>query len=128
MIYGGKKIHLKPCDGLRLLALHGSGTVGGKERIARFFETHTNIKERAGFVKDECMNYGFGSPTVRPCYLDSGDFFRGVKYPYYDEFGVHHEKTATWKELAEKIAELLEQGEYLPVTGGGLMNEVQKNN
>ena len=29
MIYSGKKIHLKPCDGLRLLALHGSGTVGG---------------------------------------------------------------------------------------------------
>lgn len=114
MIVNGKVVHLKPCDGLRLVALHGTGTSGGKERIASFFINTGKISERAEFVKKECMNYGFGSPIKRPCYLDGVDFFRCIKYSYYDGLGVHHEDcTSTWRELAEKIAELIEQGTYL---------------
>lgn len=129
MIFGGRNIHLKPCDGLRLVALHGTGTQGGKGRIYNYFKANTNKAERAGFVKSECMNYGFGSPIARPCYLCDVDFFRGIKYSYYDELGrPHKDMTATWRELADKIAELIEQGVYLPENGGGQMNEVSEGN
>lgn len=128
MIINKKIVHLKPCDGLRLVAKHGSGVQGGKQRILACYNKGVSKKEFANFIKEECMNYGMGSPTVKPCYLHHLDFFRGIKYSYYDELGRNHEDcTATWSELADKIIEMIEDGSYLPNSGGGQMNEVQKD-
>lgn len=127
MVIKGKFVKLKlptPCDGLALVALHGTGTQGGKQRIVKFFAEEHTAAERTNFVKSECMNYGFGSPTRKPNYLFSVDFFRGVNYSYCDEFGREYKGcTATWKQLANKIQELIDKGTYINGGGGGFVSE-----
>lgn len=116
MIIKGKFVRLKlpvPCDGLALVALHGTGTEGGKQRISEYFAENHSAAEKSQFVKNECMNYGMGSPTREKNCLFAVDFFRGIKYSYCDEIGREHEDcTATWRALSDKIEELIEKGVY----------------
>lgn len=105
---------LTKCDGLSLVAKHGTGVQGGKIRIynATFSLTKSELVK---FVKSECSNYGFGGHCDKRSYLTSVDFFgKNVKYSYNDEKGVPYEDcTATYKELTEKILELIEKEKYL---------------
>lgn len=124
MIIKGKFVKLKlptPCDGLALVAFHGTGTQGGKQRIVNYFAEEHTAAEKATFVKNECMNYGFGSPTRKANYLFNLDFFRGVKYSYCDELGKEHiDCSATWKQLSSKIQELIDKGVYFNSAWGGV--------
>ena len=138
MIINSKRVLLKETNGLTLVALHGTGTQGGKSRIINAFQTGLSLKEKADFVKNECMNYGFGSPTRKPGYLYRVNFFRGIHYAYCDIAGVEHDDcTATWKELALEIERLIKLNKYMSLrelaehtlTNGGQVNEeVQENN
>ena len=104
-------------DGLAAVARHGGGTSGSKERIYDFYMQNSGLKERISFVKKECQNYGYGSPTKKPCYLRGVDFFGSkITYEYFDEIGRLRQCEATWKQLAQKIGELIQSNTYM--TGG----------
>ena len=114
MIVNKKKISLKDTKGLTLVALHGTGTHGGKSRIVNAFQAGLSMKEKADFVKKNCENYGFGSPIRKRGYLHHVSFFKGIKYSYCDLSGVSHvDCTSTWKELAVEIERLIRVGRYM---------------
>lgn len=108
---------LNKCDGLALVALHGTGTQGGKARIYSYFVHDSPSKsEKVNFVKEQCGYYGMGGkpPADARYYLHHLEYNSyGVKYSYCDEKGVNHDCTATWKELTDKIDELIIKGTYL---------------
>lgn len=107
-------VKLKNVRGITLVALHGTGTQGGKSRIVNAFSKGISLKEKAEVVKNECMNYGYGSPIREPNKLFAVNFFRGVSYSYCDMFGREHKECkATWKELALEIERLISIDRYM---------------
>lgn len=117
MVFRGKFVRIRPCDGLRLVALRGSGFRKGKDRIVDFFKENSKKSERVAFVKKEYGIGGFGSPDRKANYVHLFNTYgnkKGIVYSYCDELGNSHDYCeATWGELVDKIAELIEKGEYI---------------
>lgn len=126
MIINGKEIHLK-YDYVKAVALHGSGTSGGKERIQYFFNRNTDEKDRINFVAHEYGSgmYGFGSPRRHALFLKGMTCtVKNIEVEYCDGSREVMEKVLTYKELVRKIAELIDTGEYLE----GRVYEIKKGN
>lgn len=118
MIIKGKRIKLalpERCDGLALVALRGSLTSDSKLRIYSCFVSKGVVEGRM-LVKKEYCNCGFsGSPKYikERNYLFKMDCFKGIKYSYFDELGRIREGESNHRNLADKIQELIDKGEYL---------------
>lgn len=94
--------------------LRGSGFANGKTRICKYFEDEADTKKRADFLKQE---YGVGGWSTDFGFVDCGA--GGLDFNYSEEWKTEHPSKSRlvhsgWPMVAQKIAELIESGEYKP--------------
>ncbi len=108
------KRFLKGFSPIEEYAKIGSGFLGGKERIVKFFNSNNSIADRAEFLKKEYGIGGFGIPGKKMWVVHSGQTDgRGSTIEYYNE-NMHNIKIfVTYKQIAETINDLIERGEYI---------------
>ena len=94
-------------------AMHGSGFVNGKERIAKFFSENLKQSDRVSFLKKEYGVGGFGFCNHDPCVVHPGESdASGHTIEYNNENGKSCEIKATYAELERAIDELIVSGKY----------------
>ena len=86
----------------------GSGVAGGKERIAQYFEAVRSPKERAAFLKQE---YGIGGMGFLG--LTEDHDAKGLRVRLGCLGDSVEDMTYTWAEVASRIGELIDKGEYM---------------
>lgn len=91
---------------------HGSGFESGKERIFQFFSTVKNSKEREAFLKKEYGVGGFGNTGLSEFHDGKGISIRLGKYNR-ETATYLTEKNYSWKEIAQRIGELVDAGVYM---------------
>lgn len=98
---------------LRSTLQSGSHTHGGYHRIYEFFISHSSTSERAEFLKKE---YGIGGGTaLYPDKTKGHIMFNAKGYEIEYDNGQH--KLYTWSNIADRIAQMVESGEYYPQEG-----------
>jgi Uri superfamily endonuclease len=91
----------------------GSGFTNGKKRIAEFFHSNTDKKERIDFLKKEYGVGGFGSPTKKPNYIHGADHSQnGHKIEYYNENMENIKLSISYEELECVIDRMIIDGRY----------------
>jgi hypothetical protein len=96
------------------LVKHGTGFVGGMDRVRNYFiETHTE-KEKAQFLKKEYGIGGFGFPRKGKKNFVHGSMSesKGIKIEYLDVTGENHEEFITWGKATREILFLIGKGWY----------------
>lgn len=96
---------------LKEAIMHGTGFVGGKERVYKLYQQEMTSKERAYAIKKEYGIGGAGWP-IDGCglhgYMSDA---KGIKIEWIDEAG-NHEKLFNWDDVERVIYSLVETGEY----------------
>lgn len=112
-IEDGTKNEFNP---LESLALHGTGFVGGMNRVRDYFSMKPHsMKEKADFLKNEYGVGGFGSPIKKPRYVHYGNTCtsgKDIVFEYYDENMQNVEDSCSWIQLAKVISEMVRNGKY----------------
>ena len=93
-------------DYLKQSLIAGSNFEGGKERIYRFFLENKDRDMRADFLKKE---YGVGGRSFKEYFISY--FASGYTFK---EFNTTTEVSYMWKNIANVISELIDEGYYYP--------------
>lgn len=92
--------------------MHGTGFVGGKDRVVKLYQTEKSKVERTKQIKSE---YGLGGAgwTLKGYGLHGYETFtgKGIEIQYREEDG-EHESIITWSEVEDIIGSLIDRGMY----------------
>lgn len=96
------------------LSSYGTGFVGGRERIAKYWDKPHNKKERANFLKSEYGVGGFsawGFMQKEPNKVYSGSTLGGkISIGYTDQDLNRVDMIITFEQLADSVSEMISAG------------------
>ena len=96
------------------LSYYGTGFVGGRERIAKYWNEPHNKKERANFLKSEYGVGGFsawGFMQKEPNKVYSGSTLGGkISIGYTDQDLNRVDMIITFEQLADSVSEMISAG------------------
>ncbi|WP_347008031.1 hypothetical protein [Coprococcus eutactus] len=96
------------------LSSYGTGFVGGRERIAKYWNEPHNKKERANFLKSEYGVGGFsawGFMQKEPNKVYSGSTLGGkISIGYTDQDLNRVDMIITFEQLADSVSEMISAG------------------
>ena len=94
---------------IRSIASYGSLFAGGKRRIYEFFQSNTDWKDRANFLKNE---YGICSASinVNDVYVSWSANGKGIEYRATENSD--DKKRITWNSFAKYVQEAINEGTY----------------
>lgn len=96
------------------LSSYGTGFVGGRERIAKYWDEPHNKKERANFLKSEYGVGGFsawGFMQKEPNKVYSGSTLGGkISIGYTDQDLNRVDMIITFEQLADSVSEMISAG------------------
>lgn len=97
---------------LQRILRHGSGFSGGKQRIARYFESEASSKDACGFLKNE---YGIGGWSQQ--FADGNGMVessgKGITIHKYKTGSV---RLYSWREIEKELRKMIQNGNYLEST------------
>jgi len=96
------------------LISHGTGFVGGMDRVRNYFKQSHKTEERISFLKKEYGEGGFGMPHDGGKNLvhSSWSGAKGIKINYLDAEGIDYEELIDWKRIDKEILFLVDKGWY----------------
>ncbi|BCN29510.1 helicase-related protein [Anaeromicropila herbilytica] len=108
--YGQKKV---PDEIIEEMLQHGSGTVGGNQRIHEFFQNHSKREEQIDFLKKEYYYFGMGLARGNELGFHGMDSSpgKGIEIKWNDSKGKQTE-ILSWKQISAGISNLIRDGRY----------------
>lgn len=96
---------------LKEAIMHGTGFVGGKERVYKLYQQEMSPQERAYAIKKEYGLGGAGWPLEGYGLHGYDTFHNGLTIEYRNNKG-EHTKLYGWNEVEKAIHRLVDSGEY----------------
>ena len=96
------------------LVKHGTGFVGGKDRVRAYFSEKHTAQEKVQFLKKEYGIGGFGIPHQgkKNFVHSSMSGAKGIEIEWLDSAGENHEEFITWGMVDKEIMFLIGKGWY----------------